>query len=200
MTAVLSLKSPAFIGVSALLPPFLFTLGHAVSLIMHCRAKLARLRAVVRAAFGGRGQLLNEPDTSSIWTAGAAWTNVRFASLMKRTCFNWFVSHFAARQIKPRPPRSTGDGQHHALMFRFETSALSHSASFDRRRRPENVAHCDGGGILLPNQHDQPLAAGDAGAEKVPLQHGVVLRHDRNHHGWVFRALTLVDACSVRRR
>ena len=42
-----------------------------------------------------------------------------------------------------------------------------------------DVAHCDGDGLLLSDQHDQPLAACDAGVEKVPLQHGVVLRHDR---------------------
>ncbi len=52
-------------------------------------------------------------------------------------------------------------------------------------------------GLLLPNQNDQPLAAGDAGVEKVPLQHCVVLRHDRNHHGWIFRASALVDARGV---
>ena len=30
-----------------------------------------------------------------------------------------------------------------------------------------NVAHRDGDGLLLSDQHDQPLAACDAGAEKV---------------------------------
>ena len=40
-----------------------------------------------------------------------------------------------------------------------------------------DVAHRDGDGLLLPDQHDQPLAAGDAGVEQVPLQHGVVLGH-----------------------
>lgn len=62
-----------------------------------------------------------------------------------------------------------------------------------------DVAHRDGDGLLLPNQNDKPLAAGDAGVEQIALQHGVVLRHDRNHHGWVFRALALVDARGVRR-
>jgi hypothetical protein len=52
-----------------------------------------------------------------------------------------------------------------------------------------DVAHRDGDGLLLFNQNDQPLAAGDAGVEQITLQHGVVLRHDGNHHGWVFRAL-----------
>ena len=62
-----------------------------------------------------------------------------------------------------------------------------------------DVTNRDGDCLFLSNQHDQPLAAGDAGVEKVPLQHGVVLRHDGNHHSWVFRALALVDACGVSR-
>ena len=53
-----------------------------------------------------------------------------------------------------------------------------------------DVAHRDGDGLLLPDQNDKPIAAGDAGVEKVPLQHGVVLRHDRNHHGCVFPTAT----------
>jgi hypothetical protein len=31
------------------------------------------------------------------------------------------------------------DARHHALTLRFETSALSHSCSFDQRRRPETL-------------------------------------------------------------
>src|SRR6267154_542602 len=46
---------------------------------------------------------------------------------------------------------------------------------------------------LLSDQHDQPLPAGDAGVEKVPLQHGVVLRHDRDDYGGVFRALGFMN-------
>ena len=38
----------------------------------------------------------------------------------------------------------------------------------------------------------KPLAAGDADVEKVSLQHGVVLCHDRNHYRGV-----LVDARGV---
>ena len=33
--------------------------------------------------------------------------------------------------------------------------------------------NCDS--LLLPNQHDQPLATGDAGVKQIALQHGVVL-------------------------
>ena len=42
-------------------------------------------------------------------------------------------------------------------------------------------------GLLLSNQNHKPLAARDAGIEQITLQHGIVLRHDRDHHGWVFR-------------
>ena len=55
------------------------------------------------------------------------------------------------------------------------------------------VPHRDGDGFLLPDQHDQPLAARDAGVEKVPLQHSVVLRHDRNDYGGIFRALAFMN-------
>jgi hypothetical protein len=44
-----------------------------------------------------------------------------------------------------------------------------------------DVADRDGDGLLLSNQNDKPLAAGNASVEKIPLQHGVVLRHDRDH-------------------
>jgi hypothetical protein len=64
--------------------------------------------------------------------------------------------------------------------------------SFDQRRRP----HGDSDGLLLPNQHDKPLAAGDAGVEQITLRHGVVPRHDRNHYGG-YSELTLVDARGV---
>jgi hypothetical protein len=43
---------------------------------------------------------------------------------------------------------------------------------------------CDS--LLLPNQYDQLLTPSDPGVEKVPLQHRVVLRHDRDDHGWIF--------------
>jgi hypothetical protein len=41
--------------------------------------------------------------------------------------------------MKPRPPWWLGDARHHALASRFETCALSHSANFDQRRRPETL-------------------------------------------------------------
>ena len=50
-----------------------------------------------------------------------------------------------------------------------------------------------------PDQNDQPLAACDAGVEKIPLQHDVVLRHDRNDHGGIFRALAFMDGHGIGR-
>ena len=59
--------------------------------------------------------------------------------------------------------------------------------------------YCNGDGLLLPDQHDQPLAARDAGVEKVPLQHGVMLRHDWDNNCGIFRALAFVDGRSIGR-
>ena len=74
----------------------------------------------------------------------------------------------------------------------------SHSCSFDQRRQPETLRTAMATAFFLPNQNDKPLAAGNAGVEKVPLQHGVVLRHEqRDHHGWGVGALALVDARGV---
>jgi hypothetical protein len=56
-----------------------------------------------------------------------------------------------------------------------------------------DISDGDGDRLLLPDQHDQLLTPSDAGVEKVPLQHRVVLRHDRNDHGWIFRTLAFVD-------
>src|ERR1700730_6685969 len=43
------------------------------------------------------------------------------------------------------------------------------------------------------------LASSDAGIEQISLQHGVVLRHDWDHHGRIFRALAFVDGRGVGR-
>ena len=56
-----------------------------------------------------------------------------------------------------------------------------------------DVAHRDGDGLFLADQYNQPLPTCDAGVEKVPLQHGVVLRHDRDDYGGVFRALGFMN-------
>jgi hypothetical protein len=48
-----------------------------------------------------------------------------------------------------------------------QTTARSHSASLDHRRRPEalRTAMC----LLLSNQYEEPLPPGDAGVEEVPM-------------------------------
>jgi hypothetical protein len=60
-----------------------------------------------------------------------------------------------------------------------------------------DVSDGDGDSLLLPDQHDQTLAARDPGVEKVALQHRVVLRHDRDDHGWIFRTLAFVNRRGV---
>jgi hypothetical protein len=63
-----------------------------------------------------------------------------------------------------------------------------------RPTRPaRDVANRDGDGLLPP----KPLAAADAGVEKVSLQYGVVLRYNRNHYRGLFRALAFVGAGGV---
>jgi hypothetical protein len=44
-------------------------------------------------------------------------------------------------------------------------------------------------GLLLTHQNDQSFASCDTGVEKVALEHGVMLRRDRNDDDGVFGAL-----------
>jgi hypothetical protein len=53
--------------------------------------------------------------------------------------------------------------------------------------------------LLLADQHDQPLSAGDARVKQITLQHGVMLRQQWNDDGGIFRALALVDGYGVSR-
>src|SRR5262249_23360854 len=64
---------------------------------------------------------------------------------------------------------------------------------------PRDVAHRNGDGLLLSNQADQLLASGNAGVEKVPLQHGVMLSEYWDDHGGIFRPLAFVNGRRVRR-
>jgi hypothetical protein len=54
-------------------------------------------------------------------------------------------------------------------------------------------------GLALADQNDQSFAAGDTRVQQIALQHGVVLGHDRDNDGWVFRALAFVDRRGVSR-
>ena len=62
-----------------------------------------------------------------------------------------------------------------------------------------DVANGDGDRLLLTDQDHEAFAAGDAGVEKIPLQHGVVLGHDRDNHSRVLRALALMDGRGIGR-
>ena len=59
-----------------------------------------------------------------------------------------------------------------------------------RQLRPpppaRGVTHRDGDRLLLSDKNDQPLASGDAGVEKIPLQHGVMLGKHRDYHCGIF--------------
>jgi len=73
----------------------------------------------------------------------------------------------------------------------------SHSSSFDHRLRPETFLTAIATAFFWPHQHDQPLPAGHAGVEQVPLQHCVGLGHHGNDHGGVFRSLALVNGSRI---
>jgi hypothetical protein len=60
-----------------------------------------------------------------------------------------------------------------------------------------DVAHRDGDGLLLPDQHNQPLAACDASVEQVSLQHRVMLSEHWDDHRWIFGALAFVNGRRV---
>ena len=53
--------------------------------------------------------------------------------------------------------------------------------------------------LALTDQNDQSFAARDTRVEQIALQHGIVLRRDRDHNSRVFRALTLMDRRGVSR-
>src|ERR1700680_63090 len=47
--------------------------------------------------------------------------------------------------------------------------------------------------FLLPEQDDEPLAAGDTGVKQIALQHHIVLCRDRNDDSGKFRALRFMN-------
>src|SRR5262245_33558023 len=108
--------------------------------------------------------------------------------------------------VSPSQRRLSLDLQLQSLMLlmmshRFVRPRLNGLQPLGQLRPPapaRNVAYGNGDGLLLSNQHYQPLAPSDARIKEVPLQHGVMLRHDRNNHGWILRALTLMNGSSVR--
>src|SRR5215472_12730287 len=64
---------------------------------------------------------------------------------------------------------------------------------------PRNTPDGDRDGLALADQNDQSFAPSDTRVEQIALQHGVMLRHDRDDDRRVFRALTLMDRRSVSR-
>src|SRR5271165_4213768 len=60
-----------------------------------------------------------------------------------------------------------------------------------------NISNGDRDGLLLADENHELLATGDAGIEEIPLQHWVVLRHDRDDHGGILRTLALVDGGGI---
>src|SRR4030081_3035108 len=103
---------------------------------------------------------------------------------------------FPSPGLKPSARISASSWRRRAsLPFRF-------CQPFAELRPPppsRDAAHCDRDGFLLADQHDQLLAARDAGVEEVPLQHGVVLGHHRDDDGGVLRALAFVNRRSIGR-
>src|SRR5262249_40691951 len=59
--------------------------------------------------------------------------------------------------------------------------------------------HRNGDCFLLPDQHDQSFASGNAGVEKIPLQHGVMLGEHWDYHRGIFGSLALVNGHRVGR-
>src|ERR1044071_5181849 len=66
----------------------------------------------------------------------------------------------------------------YALVIQWTMRVANHSTSI---AAPAH-AHCDRDGLLLADQHDQPLASGHAGVQQVPLQHDVVLGQHGDHN------------------
>src|ERR1035437_5131875 len=62
------------------------------------------------------------------------------------------------------------------------------------------IADRDAKRLLLPYQHEQPLAPSDPRVDQVALQQHVVLRGERDHHCRKLRALRLVDRDRVSQR
>ncbi len=62
------------------------------------------------------------------------------------------------------------------------------------------IANGDAQCLLLPDQHEQPLAPRDPRVDQVALQQHVVLRGERDHHCRELRSLRLVDRDRVSQR
>src|SRR5438105_9235382 len=87
------------------------------------------------------------------------------------------------------------------------SSPISHSRSFDHRllaRLPltamASAFRCPSGEHLpLPEEDYEAFAARHSRVDQVPPQRRVMLGAERDHDGWVFRTLALVDRRCVRK-
>ena len=79
----------------------------------------------------------------------------------------------------------TGPGPHRPEPFHSVLTGVA----VPRRFEPRSDS-------LLVDQDDQLPASGDVGVQQIPLEHGVVLGHDRNDGRRVFRALAFEDGHS----
>ena len=59
------------------------------------------------------------------------------------------------------------------------------------------VADGDRGGFSLPHNDDKTLATGEARIEEIALEHGVMLRYERQHHRRIFGSLRFVDGDGI---
>src|SRR5437016_2476178 len=62
------------------------------------------------------------------------------------------------------------------------------------------IMHRDAQRLLLPDQHNQLLAPRDPRIDQVALQQHVVLRGERDHHGWKLRPLGFMDGDRIGKR
>ena len=75
--------------------------------------------------------------------------------------------------------------------------ALSHSSSFDHRRRPATFRTAMATAFFCPTSTTSRLPRVTPGVEEVPPQHRVVLGQHRDDHGRILRALALVHGRGV---
>src|SRR5258707_3915763 len=98
--------------------------------------------------------------------------------------------------------RSCGLRHSSLVLFVVNAGGLPRCQPFAQLRPAppaRDIAYRDSNGLFLADQDDQLLAAGDTGVEQVPLQHRIMLSHDWNYRGRVFRALALVNGRRIGR-
>ena len=111
---------------------------------------------------------------------------------LRRTCVTVLSDEISSVSPKGRPLIGAGD-----------KAALWPSKAGEQPRIPPLravIADRDAQRLLLPDQHEQPLAPRDPRVDQVALQQHVVLRGERDHHCRELRTLRLVDRDRVGQR